>query len=346
MKGLRLLKLLPVIAALCGCYSRTFAVDLTPARAQLTLPGKNIYPESLTSTSDGSVFIGSLGARAIFKIKPSESAAEIWVSPDGDVSLGVFGVLADESRHTLWACFGAVPHDARMPQTPSILAAFDLQTGALKTRYPLPTPNALCNDVAVGSDGSVYATDSRNMEIVRLKSGAKQLDVWAGAGSYGYEDGVMARISQKVKNWAGYGGFGFKGDVLDGIAVVGNRIYVNTFGSGKLFKVSITEDGSAGAISEVKLERRLQGPDGMRNLGTDSLLLVEGRGATLLRAQLAGGSATLTTLKENFTDGPVAVTLIGSTAYVLEGQLQGLFDPKSAPAQKPFRATAVSIGGH
>jgi hypothetical protein len=55
----------------------------------------------------------------------------------------------------------------------------------------------------------------------------------------------------------------------------------------------------------------------------------------------------VTTLKEGFPDGPVAVTVVGETAYLLEGQLSILFGgaPGAAPpAPKPFKATAVQVG--
>ena len=95
-------------------------------------------------------------------------------------------------------------HDAA-PQAPSVLKSFDLNTGALKERYPLPTPGAFCNDIAVGSDDTAYVSDTENMEVDRLRNGSHQLQVWAGNG-----------------------GFGPKGGVLDGISVLGNRLFVNT----------------------------------------------------------------------------------------------------------------------
>jgi hypothetical protein len=46
-------------------------------------------------------------------------------------------------------------------------------------------------------------------------------------------------------------------------------------------------------------------------------------------------------LKQGYPDGPVAVTVVGSTAYVLEGQLGALRQSDAEP--KPFRATAVPL---
>ncbi len=56
-----------------------------------------------------------------------------------------------------------------------------------------------------------------------------------------------------------------------------------------------------------------------------------------------GGAGKRTVLKEGFPDGPVAVTAVGTTAYVLEGQL-GMRGPAGATASgpKPFRRPAWS----
>jgi streptogramin lyase len=74
-------------------------------------------------------------------------------------------------------------HDVKQP--PSTLKAFDLQTGALKEKYPLPTDGAFRNDIAVGSDGTTYISDTNNMEVDRFAPGGHQLEVWAGNGGFG-----------------------------------------------------------------------------------------------------------------------------------------------------------------
>lgn len=76
------------------------------------------------------------------------------------------------------------------------------------------------------------------------------------------------------------------------------------------------------------------------------MLIIEGGGAgALSRINISGDSGQVTPLKQGFPDGPVAVTVVGTTAYVLEGQLKFLFGPPDPNAQtKPFHATAVEVG--
>jgi glucose/arabinose dehydrogenase/mono/diheme cytochrome c family protein len=122
-----------------------------PLPAELAVPGQRIFPESLTSTAEGTVMIGSIGARTIFRVKPSSATAEAWIGPDHETTLGVFGVFADDKSDTLWACFSSAHgSDHGSAASPSSLHAYNLKTGKLKARYVLPTAGAFCNDIAIG----------------------------------------------------------------------------------------------------------------------------------------------------------------------------------------------------
>jgi sugar lactone lactonase YvrE len=184
----------------------------------------------------------------------------------------------------------------------------------------LPTAGAACNDIAIGADGTAYATDHENMEIVALKPGAKSLTVWAGKGA-----------------------FGPKGGMLDGIAIVRDRVVVNTLQTNRLFSVPIGADGRPGPIAEVKLDRPLKFPDGQRTFGSDGILIVDqDEGGRLMHITLAGEKLDMgkvKTLKTGFADGPASVAVVGQTAYVIEAQ----WDTAAKPPYKPFKATAVSL---
>jgi len=287
---------------------------------EVMIPGQRVFPESMTSTPDGTLIIGSIGAKTIFRAKPGAAAAEAWIQPGTDGLSSIFGVLADAKSNTLWACTSTLGPPGGPATAPTALYAFDLKTGATKAHYPFPTPGGFCNDIAIGPDGTAYATDTMNMEVVSLKKGAKTLEVWAGNG-----------------------GFGPKGGILDGISVLGKRVLVNALGTSKLFSVPIESNGSAGTVVEVKLDRPIDHPDGMRAFGKNSVLVVEGgNGGRLSRVDLTGDTGKATTVKEGYPDGPVAITVVGTTGYVLEGQLAGMRAGPDAPS-KPFHATAVTV---
>jgi hypothetical protein len=258
--------------------------------------------------------------------------AEPFIKPKTNGIGPVFGVFADDKSNTLYACsgspsFGPPPPAGTPPPPPSALYAFDLKSGAPKGKWDLPTAGAFCNDIAVGSDGTAYATDTQNMQVARLKPGAQSLEVWAGAD----------------------GAFGPTGGVVDGIAVLGNTVLVNALRTNKIFSVPIEKDGKAGKVTEVKLDSAIAGPDGMRSFGSNALLVAEGGEGGKVSKIVLNGAKTEgkhTVLKSGFPDGPVAVTVVGENVYVLEGQLSSMFAPPGSPPApvKPYKATAVPVG--
>ena len=282
-----------------GLSHRTASTGMTKHPGEISIPGTRIFPESLTSTADGRLIIGSLGPRIIYNVTPGSAAAEPWISADADTSLGIFGVLADDKTGTLWACFAPLPGN-HPTQGRSALKAFDLQTAKFEATYVMPTAGAACNDMAIAPDGTLYATDSANMEIVRLKARDQQLQVWAGDGE-----------------------LGAKGGILDGIVVMGNRVLVNTYLGGKLFGVPIGADGKSGAVAEIDVGRTLERPDGMRPYGIDQVLLVEGGGpGRVSRVKLQGDTAQVLPIKEGFP-GPSRVRRHGGDDGLCVGGTAG-----------------------
>jgi sugar lactone lactonase YvrE len=290
----------------------------------ITVDGEKVFPESMTSAADGSVFFGSIGNKMIYRAAPGSDKAEPFVQPGTDGVQSTFGVYADSKTGTLWACSNLLGPPGGPPAT---LYAFDLKTGASKGHYPFVTAGALCNDIATTADGTTFATDTNNMQVEVLKKGAKELQVWVGAD----------------------GSLGKKGGAVDGISVVGKRVIINELAASKLFSVDIGKDDTAGTPVEVALDRPISRPDGMRTFGKSAVLIVEGGdGGKLEKVTFDGNNGKVELIKQGYPDGPVAVTVVGKTAYVCEGQLSGMMrrPGSSAPAAvpKPFTATAVEVG--
>jgi sugar lactone lactonase YvrE len=293
----------------------------------ITVDGEKVFPESMTSSADGSVFFGSIGNKMIYRAKPGADKAEPFVQPGTDGLQATFGVFADNKSGTLYACsnnFGGPPGAA---PSPANVYAFDLKTGASKGHYPFAVAGSFCNDMATLPDGTLYATDTNNMQVEVLKKGASALEVWSGA------DGALGK----------------KGGVIDGISVLGKRVIVNELAVSKLFSIEIGKDGSAGAPVEITLDRPISRPDGMRSFGKSAVLIIEGGdGGKLEKVTFDGNNGKVELIKQGYPDGPVAVTVVGTTAYVCEGQLGAMRRaPNSSappPEPKPFTATAVEVG--
>lgn len=261
--------------------------------AEVTISGEGIFTESLTSTRDGTLIIGS-ATRMLYRAAAGDTQAQPWVQLPASSPRSIFGVFAHEPSNTLWVCTGTLGQ-VDTPPPRATLYSLELASGALRNAYPLPTADAVCNDIAVGADGSVYATDTPNMQIVRLTPKGTNLEVWAGNA------------------------FGPKGSVLDGIAILGQRVYVNTLRTHKLFAVDIGGDGRAGNVVDLALSHPIKQPDGMRSIGPSRLLLGENfANGRAWFVDVDETRATLTPASPAFSNGAIAVTASGKDAWALD----------------------------
>jgi sugar lactone lactonase YvrE len=282
-------------------------------RTEITFADGRIFPESLTSTKNGAVYFGSLGQDSVYRAAPKSSKAETWIAPKTAGLQTVLGVLADEPAGTLWVCASASGGRGGTPVVgETAMKAFNLKDASLKASYAFPG-NGICNDIAVAKDGTVYVTDTTGARVLRLKKGATALDVWAA-------DAMLLAAA-------------------DGIALLADgSVYVNSVGQGTLLRIPVKADGSAGAIVKLDTSRPLTTPDGMRSVGSKTMLLVEGAGR-LDEVTINGDKADVKVLKEGLT-GPTAVTLVDGMAYVAEAKLNYRNDPKLGDPG-PFRAVGI-----
>jgi sugar lactone lactonase YvrE len=280
-------------------------------RATITFADGRIFPESLTSSKDGAIFFGSLGTDSVYRAPSKSSVAQVWIKPKTSGLMTVLGVLADDRAGVLWVCASAAGGRNGAPVVgETALKAFALKDASLKASYPFPN-GGLCNDIAVAKDGTVYATDTVQARVLRLKKGASAFDVWAT------DTMLLATV--------------------DGVALLADgAVYVNSVGQGTLLRIPVKADGSAGPITKLEPSRPLQGPDGMRSVGSKTMLLVEG--GRLDEVTINGDKAEIKVLKEGM-NGPTAVTLVGNTAYVAEARLNLRNDATKDPG--PFQAVSV-----
>jgi hypothetical protein len=290
--------------------------ESTPVR----VPDKS-FPESVTSTKDGTLYVGSFNLGGVVKATPG-GKAEQFIKPAAGDSRSTLGVLADEKSGTLYVCsndisgFGVPgPSDTKG----AWLKVFDLTSGALKSSVALKDPKSLCNDIAVGSDGTAYITDSFAPNVYSLKPGGTALEVWA-------TDPLLA----PAKDGVGLDGIAFGAD---------GNLYVTTYIPAALFRIAV-KDGKAGAVTALKSSRPLDHADAMRAFG-DSLMLIEGNGK-LDRVTIKGDDAEIETIKDGFTE-PVSVTQVGSTAWVAEGKLSYIIGDNKEKDPGPFALNPVML---
>jgi sugar lactone lactonase YvrE len=298
------------IAALVA--SRTAIAQRSP----IVIDDARAFPESLTSTANGTIIIGSLDHGPIYRAAPGSSKAVTWIPAGTDGLTRTLGVFANDAANVLWAC----TNDPDPNGTKAELKAFNLKTGAPKASYPFPG-GGLCNDIAVARNGTTYVTDTRGGRILSLPRGATSLTVW------GADD-----------KWKG----------IDGIAIMRNgAILFNNVRQNQLARVDVKPDGTAGAATFLDLSQPIDGPDGMRSLPDGRFILAENRAGKVDIVTVDGDKAKIDTIKDGFKLSSTAVTAVGKTVWVIETK----FAYRNDPALKDkdpgtFGATPVQMPGH
>ncbi len=282
------------------------------AQKEVVVHAEKAFPESLTSTSDGTLYVGSIGRNMVLRAMPGAASAEPWLMLEKPG--GVTGVLADEAKHTLWVC-----HNGTMgPTGPTglpIFESYSLPGGKLTGSYPfVGAPSGLCNDMVIAPDGSMYVTDSAGGRILKLAKGAKELTVWSA--------------DPKLTG-------------ADGIAFDGGDMYVTAVSTSLLLRVKVKADGSIGEIRQIETDRPIQRPDALRAAGNGEFWLIEGVGR-FDHVVVSGDKAQVHVIKEGM-DGPTSVTLVGGTAWVLEGKLHYMRGPDAAKDPGTFKVYGVSV---
>jgi sugar lactone lactonase YvrE len=259
---------------------------------EITIPGQRVFPESITSTEDGTIYVGSLGLGNVMRVAPGKNRAEEWIKAGTGGLNGVLGVYADEKAKLLWVCSNNLENKGEATS----LKSFDLKTGAPKGTYPLPGAMALCNDIAVGSDGTAYVADTRQATVLMLKPKAKALEVAAADPLLAGADGLA---------------FGDK-----------TTLYVNSVTTGKMLRLDLGKNGKSAKVIDLKVSRTLDRPDGMRAIGAHRLLLAENGGKMdiLTFDGPDKQNAVVKTLKEGLEATP-AVTATRGMAWIVEGKL-------------------------
>jgi sugar lactone lactonase YvrE len=229
----------------------------------------------------------------------------------------ILGVYADDRSGLLYVCSMGKrtdPDDVR--DKASAIRTFDLKTGAARANYQMPGgAKNLCNDFAVGRDGSVYVAETIGGGIVRLKKGASAADAWL------YDDGLK-----------GADGIAFDAD--------GKTLYVSSVSTGRIFRTGVKVDGSAEPLVELTPSRKFAGADGLRYLSPGKFLVSE-NAAT-------GGIAVLTPKGDTVDVRDLAGGLGGTTSAVPRdgrawGVIANLSQRTSVEDPGPFTIYSVPI---
>lgn len=283
--------------------SATSALGFSSEPAKVRIGEDNVFPESITTMANGTIFAGSVGTGLVFRAAPGATSATAWTAPQADGPGAVTGILADEKSGLLWVCYADLTaFGGAADAKPSVLRTFSLSDASLGTTYAFDGAS-FCNDITIAADGTAYVTDTVGARIFRIKPGATELETWMTDPTLGGVDGIAL--------------------ASDG------TLYINNVSTGKLYRVGIGSDGAAGALTEIATSSPLAGPDGMR-FGEDGLLYLAENGAGQVDAlTITGDTAKVKVLKRGY-DMPTAVSKSGEHLYVGESKFSkmgGTEDP-------------------
>ncbi|MFY2822672.1 hypothetical protein [Ruegeria sp. MALMAid1280] len=295
------------------------------ADTSIYLPDPQFAPEGIAVSSDGSLFIGSLTQGRMVRISPQTKSVTEFAPAGENGMVSVLGVHISTDDKLVFACSSDPGSSALTGTAAPALVSFDLETGASAGRYELPEGGALCNDITELPDGTILATDSFVPRIYALRPGANRLEIWL-------EDEHLS-------------GEGFN---FNGIAYDDGAVFILRYNAGTMHRIPVLKNKTAGDAVAVALPKPIKAADGLKALGDGRFLVVEGGGlAKGARGALLGvtvdntNRATVETLAGDL-NVPTTVDTHGDAAYVVEGQLDHLFDPTAGPAD-PYRLIRIDL---
>ncbi|MBI5431775.1 MAG: hypothetical protein HZA52_02975 [Planctomycetes bacterium] len=156
------------LTLLAACASDTKREQ--PSLAGFIWPMKGVIAEGVAFdpvTRD--FFVSSVRERRIWRVTPDGEFHD-FAGPDMRL-LGAFGLTIDSGRRVLWVASSRVPQSTGFGSRPAVAASvigFDLRDGDVGFESILQSEGEhVLGDVAVGPDGSVWATDSRTPGLYR-----------------------------------------------------------------------------------------------------------------------------------------------------------------------------------
>jgi sugar lactone lactonase YvrE len=197
--------------------------ETRPNENRYVLPGSAVFPEGVAYQSDtGNFFVSSTTDGTIFRGKVGGGAAQPFLKGGADNRTSTTGLKVDEGR--LYVSGGGTGQ----------MFVYDANTGSLIAKFATNRQPSFINDVAVGSAGTAYFTDSINPVLYRVFTNT---------------NGQLA-----MEEWLNFTGTPLvyqQGFNVNGIAISsdGKYLIVVQSNTGKLFRIDV----ATRAVTEINL---------------------------------------------------------------------------------------------
>lgn len=229
-----------VLPSVYSCVADAGDKELSP----IALPKGFQYPNGITRSDNGTVYLGSITSGRILQISP-ENQIKSFFAGNKDI-FAVTTLKLDEAKGILW---GASPDVLGTAGKQHRIFAIDINSNKVLKIITIPD-GGFGNDIALDSNGGIYITDSLQPRIHYLPPGATQLQTWV--------ENQLFRTRKR---------FGLSGIARreDGV------LFVTMYSDGRLFKVKPNRN-----VEEIELPRKIDGSDAIQLAADGSLLMIEG----------------------------------------------------------------------
>lgn len=248
------------------------SLDPAPTYSEIALPA-NFFPEGITTTAGGRLFVGSVSTGNIYTVDPGGTEANLFSE---DLAPSTIGMTVGNDNASLWICS---TNTAATPQAGIVIGMAIADRARLATHVlPAGDTGSFCNDLVMSPDGALWVTESINGRIYRIAPDQlytdNSADVWL-------EDELLRAPMA--------GGFG-----TNGITLLSGRLYTVVTDRGQMFAIDPALTAPTGAdLKPIELGSALVRPDGITRVpgsATDILIVENGLnaqgGKKLLRARL------------------------------------------------------------
>jgi Cu-Zn family superoxide dismutase len=267
------------------------ATESTSAAVEIfELPGDSVYPESVgVDPASGDAYVGSLADGALYRLT-SDRAVVLWSPAGQDGRSSVAGVKVDQEGR-LWAAGG---YDGT-------LYVYELTSRSLLARLDVGARPSCVNDIAFGSGGEAYVTDSFISLLFRAAGDTLVLEPWVDLAEQGvpWSDGLnlngivlaadgrhlvacqtnlgrfwrVALASGQVEEVALRGG---PLEHCDGMALSGSTLYVAINARNRIAVVDLANDGASGSVRTMVTSDAFAFPTAVA-VRDDGVLVVNGQ---------------------------------------------------------------------
>ncbi|WP_434362616.1 SMP-30/gluconolactonase/LRE family protein [Parasalinivibrio latis] len=308
-----------LLSLISTCFVSSIAV------ADITLDGECIFPEGISASRDGTLYIGSMQQGSILRASTGGKTAHRFIEANSNGLVSTLGVYVDEPNNRLLACSadpGLIHQnvgDGRFDGSrPSGIKIFNLENGKPLESVDFPG-GGFCNDLVSDVDGTIYATDSYHGRVMKYDGG--KVSVFAIGG----------KLSDRL--WT-----------LNGIELseTGKDLFITNQKTGQIFNIEISKDKKASEIKEISLSRKFNA-DGIRFLPDGRLGAIEkGRTGKLNAINVETGEVI--TLADDLPS-PATFVALGNRVFITSTQGENYWkaDGSCDKAKKPFEIIEINL---